>query len=49
MDSVPVAKASIENYKPEVKNEFRGEVPVKTESKHLPSWGIVDYMVKCLE
>jgi len=48
-DNIPVAKAFIENYKPNAKSEFRGETVVKTESKHVPSWGVIDYLVKCLE
>ena len=48
-EHVPVARAYIENYQPGAKTEFRGEVPVETESEHLPSWGVIDYNVKCLE
>ncbi len=46
---IPVAKAFIENYTPDAKLEFRGEVPVKTASEHIPTWGIIDYAIKCLE
>lgn len=48
-DYTPVAKAYIENYTPDAKSAFRGETVVKTESQHIPSWGVVDYTIKCLE
>ena len=48
-DQIPVAKAYIDNYKPDAKDQFRGVVAIQTESKHLPSWGVIDYAVKCKE
>ena len=46
---IPVAKAYIENYDPSRSNDFSGEVVVKTDPSHIPSWGFIDSAVKCVE
>lgn len=46
---IPIAKAYIDNYDPAQWNDFSGEVVVKTDPKHIPTWGFIDSAVKCLE